>query len=281
MKKFLALLLAGLLTLCFVACAPEAEETDDDQKKQDVVEDEMTYGNLQYAVNDEGYYSITGYIPNGTEAVKLEIPAVIEGREVTGIAAEAFKASKYITSVTFLAEEGTGNIYMNTIGEAAFYDCDALTEITLPATVTTVGISAFRACDALTTVNFAEGSALTTIADSAFYECKALANITLPDKLVTIGTAAFWDCKALTEIVLPESVTTLGDAVFAGCSAMTKITVPASVVTIGADVLANCDLVTVTTPADSAFATYMAKYEYTFTEPEEGGEEAEGGAEEA
>jgi hypothetical protein len=257
------------MLLTFVACSPNPEE-EEGQKKQDVVADELIYENLKYAVNDEGYYSITGYIPNGTEAVTLNIPAIIDGREVTAIADEAFKASKYISSVTFSADAETGEIYLNKIGEAAFYDCDALTEITLPATVTTIGASAFRECDKLAKVTFAEGTALETIGNGAFWACKALSDIALPATLKTIETAAFWDCDALVEVVLPESVTTLGDAVYAGCDALTKLTVPASVTTIGSDVLANCPNAKVDTPADSAFAKYMERYAYTFTEPAEG-----------
>ena len=144
MKKFLALLVAGLLLLSLIACSPTPEESNDNENnnKQESSEDEMIHENLKYAVNEDGYYSITGYVPNGVEPVALKIPAIIDGREVTGIAAEAFKASKYITSVEFLADEN-GKVYINKIGEAAFYDCDQLTEITIPAKVTAISASTF------------------------------------------------------------------------------------------------------------------------------------------
>ena len=281
MKKFLALLVAGLLLLTMIACSPATEEsTDNNNNNNDITDEEMIFENLKYAVNDDGYFSITGYIPNGVEDVALEIPAIIDGREVTGIAANAFKASKYITSVNFKADEETGKIYIKTIGEAAFYDCDKLTTITIPATVKTIEGSAFRQCDALKSVVFAKDSTLTEIGMAAFWECRALKTISLPAALTTIGTGAFWECDSLTKVVIPSSVKTLGDSVFAGCDALADLTVPASVTTVGEGMLINCgsavckkqncdedsyNHIKITTPENSAFAKHLKDIGYTYT----------------
>lgn len=42
------------------------------------------------------------------------------------------------------------------IGEAAFYICDSLTSIEIPASVTSIVINAFRSCTKLTSVTFAD-----------------------------------------------------------------------------------------------------------------------------
>ncbi len=248
MKKFLALLLSCLLLLSLVACAATEEESDDNSVNKDTLTDEMTYGNLKYAVNEDGYFSITGYIPNGVEPIKLKIPASIEGREVTGIADSAFRASKYIVSVEFEADAKTGKTNLKSIGQAAFYDCDALTAIVIPATVTTIEESAFRSCENLASVSFADGCAITEIAPYTFWECTSLNGIVVPATVTTIDDGAFWRCSSLTSFVVPDAVEWIGDAAFADCTELVEFSIPAALTesNVGYEVLANCDKVQVT-----------------------------------
>ncbi len=91
---------------------------------------------------------------------------------------------------------------ITTIGSYAFFDCSALTEISIPQSVTTICVSAFRSCTGLT-------------------EC------TIPDSIITIEGAAFADCTGLTEISLPKSVTSIASFAFEGCYNVTKVTVSA------------------------------------------------------
>ena len=244
MKKFLALLLSCLLLHSLVACAATEEESNDNNNGvEDPVDDEMTYGNLKYAVNEDGYYSITGYIPNGVEPVKIKIPATIEGREVKGIADGAFLGSTYISSVEFEADAKNGQIYVNTIGSAAFWGCTSLTAITIPASVTTIKDMAFQNCTALTTVTFANGSAIKAIEPHTFAGCSALTSVALPATVTTIGTGAFMGCAALTTFSIPDAVTSIGDVAFSNCESLVELSVPATYesITKGQEVYMNCD----------------------------------------
>ena len=70
---------------------------------------------------------------------------------------------------------------MISIGRSAFFGCDGLTSIHIPAGVTAIGAWAFKDCNGLTSVD-------------------------LPQALKTLDTAPFTDCKKLTSISVPAAV---------------------------------------------------------------------------
>ncbi|MBQ8345001.1 MAG: hypothetical protein IJY42_01910, partial [Clostridia bacterium] len=77
MKKFLALLLAGLLlTLCFVGCGED--EVGDDGEPDLTLSNDLVYDGFEYETNDEGNYSIVGYRIEQESVVT--VPSEINGR---------------------------------------------------------------------------------------------------------------------------------------------------------------------------------------------------------
>ena len=112
------------------------------------------------------------------------------------------------------------------IGNAAFYDYEKLTSVTIPASVESIGVEAFYNC-AMTTVNFPSDSELKTIGTSAFFGCENLTTITLPNKLETIGESAFYRCTNLSKVnMLPTTPPTLGANAFTYCNDLEIIYVP-------------------------------------------------------
>ena len=167
-----------------------------------------------------------------------------------------------------------GSTYsVTTIGNWAFYDCDALISVSMPS-VTTIVDYAFTYCDALTSVEMPE---VTTIGVQAFYSCSALASVFIPASCTSIDGNPFSGCDALKEIVvdednpnfsshdgvlydknvetllacpgsksfidIPSSVTTIGDWAFDGCSALTLVSMP-EVTTIGDWAFSDCSALT-------------------------------------
>ena len=141
------------------------------------------------------------------------------------------------------------------IGENAFYNCKALTSITIPKSVTSIGNTAFGSCSALTSIVVEKNNSkydsrnncnaiietnsntliagcknsvipndVTSIGKNAFY-CSSLTSITIPNSVTSIGEAAFFNCKALTSITIPNSVTSIGRSAFSSCSALTSIVI--------------------------------------------------------
>ena len=219
MKKILALLLVAVLALTLIACNKDKEDDISEIEAAGASAD-LVYNDFKYAVNEDGEYEITGYVFGGVELLDLEIPADIEGRAVTGIAADAFKGAKNLKSITL----PNGLLY---VGDYAFYDCDYITKIDLPSTVTAIGTGAFEGCEALASVTFPK--ALVTIGNFAFRGCTSLGNFTLSDGLISIGAGAFDGCASLTELTLPKTVIAVGDTAFYGCKKLETVTVNAEV----------------------------------------------------
>ena len=116
---------------------------------------------------------------------ETDITAVTLPATLTSIGNETFRNCRSLGSVIF--EE---NSVLQSIGDWAFDECDALVSIEIPASVKTLGDDAFRWCDRLTTVTFEENSAIQSIGKHAFYGSNALKEIDL-SKVEEIGEEAF------------------------------------------------------------------------------------------
>ncbi|MCQ2325328.1 MAG: leucine-rich repeat domain-containing protein [Paludibacteraceae bacterium] len=107
------------------------------------------------------------------------------------------------------------------IGYKAFYACESLQSITIPAGVTEIGESAFEDCWSLQSVTLP--ASVTTIGEYAFQSCESLQSVTLSEGLLTIEEGAF-TTSGLTSITIPAGVISLGMGAFAECAGLTSVT---------------------------------------------------------
>jgi len=146
----------------------------------------------------------------------------------------------------------------STISMGMFYECDWLTSITLPKSVTRIDGLAFALCSGLksmtipTKVNYLDYSAFLgcfnlskILADStnvnftsfegvlfnkdttclvAFPFAKS-SQYTIPNGVSTIGNGAFFYCMNLTLLTMPESLQTIGYDAFSYCTSLAKFIV--------------------------------------------------------
>ncbi len=237
------------------------------------------YGELEYAVNDNGTVTITDYYGGATN---VDIPAEIDGKPVTTIGNWAFNGCDSLTHINIPDS-------VTSIGYDAFAYCGSLAAISIPDSVTSIGDHAFANCYSLTNISIPDS--VTSIGDSVFSYCENLTDINIPDSVTSIGNDAFYNtalyndesnwadgvlyidnhlieakgniercdikpgclliadyafayCYSLTNISIPDSVTSIGYLAFGDCDSLTNISLPAGVTSIGDRVFENCTSLT-------------------------------------
>lgn len=219
-------------------------------------------GQEALVIDGSGY---SGYAFAYTGLTEIEIPARTTSIGVYAFAnnksTNSYGAHTQLTKVTF--EEGSK---LESIGNYAFQNCDLLTEIKIPDSVSTIGDNAFQSCEGLTKVTLPKN--LSTIAYGVFQYCYSLAEIEIPasvqsieqyaftgqseysamslakitflkdangnSELTKIGLGAFGYNKALTKLEgLPESLEIINQSAFQYCTALESVELPDSVKYLG------------------------------------------------
>ncbi len=244
---------------------------------------------LAYALNENGTaYSVVGMgtatdtdivIPSshnrlpvrsiGVHAFSCEddLTSIVLPDSIETIEWEAISRCPSLRSVTF----GRG---IEQVGEFAFLECEALTELriadltafchieftdeyanplhyadklylngvlveelVIPEGTERVGDYAFAFYDKLTAVTFP--ASLERIGNQAFWH-SSVTSVTIPEGLTTIGYQAFGHCTNLSALVLPDSVTELIAMAFAHCTSLAEVTLGAGPATVGDHAFFGC-----------------------------------------
>lgn len=156
---------------------------------------------------------------------------------------------------------------MTEIGKWAFYNC-ALTEITIPASVTIIREEAFKGCSALKTLKFEAGTPekQLKLETEAFCGCDNMDladDGVLPSRIISIAAQTFKQC-GITKLTLPQNnnMGALGYGVFFGCRKLTDLTIPANVTVINEVAFHSCNLQNVTFK-DATKIKEIQKYAFT------------------
>ena len=212
---------------------------------------------LKYTVTTATEVSVNkdGTCPTGA----LTIPSLVTDPNssieytVRAIENNAFQDCSALTNITLPNS-------LTSIGNFAFFGCSGLNNLTLPNSITSIGIQAFRDCSALTNVTLP--NSITSIASQTFQDCSALTNITLPNSLISIGETAFFGCNELSSITLPNSLTSIGTSAFYQCSALSSLSLPNSLTSIETSAFAYCSALTnITLPNSLATIGNFAFFE--------------------
>ena len=180
----------------------------------------------RYIVKEDGTAAIIGY----TGGAKANIPAKLDGYKVTEISGAAF-AESAVTDVTIPDS-------VSAIGNGAFRNCTALKSVSLPGNLTALGREAFSGCKVLEEVSLPDS--LQVVPEAAFHSCFALKNVKLPANLTEIGKEAFMNDVSLASVDFPQSLAKIDEHSFAYCSALTDVTIPEGVTYIPFEAFFGC-----------------------------------------
>lgn len=164
----------------------------------------------------------------------LDIKKVIVQDGVTSIGSYAFD---YLQSE---CENLTEVILPNTItdiGKSAFCGCPVLSKISIPDSVKNIEEYAFSGCS-FTDIRIPEG--VTVIKAETFSACSALSSVSLPSTLTSIKGSAFADCEKLKNLALPENIMAIEYAAFRRCTSLTELTLSEKVSNLGVEAFEGC-----------------------------------------
>ncbi len=160
-----------------------------------------------------------------------EVEVTFMGRRYSSYSNEYSGSVVIPNSITY-----NGKTYnVTSIEASAFRNCDSLTSITIPNSVTSIGRDAFSGCK-----NIEHVSLNCPTIDNWFKGFTKLKNIELGDNVTSIGEDAFSGCSGLTSVTIGNGVKNIGESAFSGCTGLTSITIPNSVTSIGNNAFYGC-----------------------------------------
>ena len=200
------------------------------------------------------YFGTNGVLFSKNKSQLIEYPGGLGGSysvptNVTLIVSASFEYAPAIAAVSIPTN-------VTSIGLFAFFDCTALTNITvatanqfyrstngvlldrkkitliqypaglagdyvIPNTVSNVAIGAFGNAVHLTSVMIPDS--VTNLDVQSFFGCQGLTGVLLGNNVKTIGVDAFFLCTSLSSIIFPNSVTNIGFNAFGGCFALSSV----------------------------------------------------------
>ena len=187
-------------------------------------------------------------------AVLLSLPMLAVEVEINGINYELVAKIKEATVIAKSSGEYSGKVVIpesvehegtiysvTSIVEYAFYDCNALTSITIPNTIKKIGSDAFYGCYALARIYITDIASWCGI-DFEYYRTRPYSNplwycpslyineeivkdLIIPDTVTSIGNYAFYNCKGLNSVTIPNSITSIGEYAFYNCSNIKSVNI--------------------------------------------------------
>ena len=179
---------------------------------------------LRYNLLEDGTYEvylqrIGNLSPMNYGVKEISIPAEYDGKPVTRIADEAF------------------------------YDCDDMEKVEIPASIKSIGKDAFFYCISLDRVEITDleawcniqfGSNPLNYSKKLYVNGELLTELVIPDTVTEIKAGSFLYCDSLTSVAIPDSVTKIDGWAFTDCKNIARIEIGAGVKTIGERAFFGC-----------------------------------------
>ena len=207
------------------------------------IDDNNFYINdVKYTIVDE-HLEVTGYNTSAKLGKVSIVPNVV------------YKSNQYVVlriadMAFYECEKVTSLIIPNSVSEigiCAFYGCTSLVSVTIPNSVKRICYGAFAGCTSLSSVSIP--NSVTEIERKAFENCTGLISVIMPNNVTCISDHLFWGCTSLAEVSIPSNVTSIGTFAFCNCTSLTSVSIPNSVTCINTAAFIGCTgLTSITIP---------------------------------
>lgn len=217
-KRFLSLLLATLLTLCFTIPA---------------VADDIT-SPVSLTLDGSGMI-IKIKVINDVYVASYTIPSSYNGTSIRGISSDCSTTGSF---GTFFVPDGlrleSGSLSgidansitleygRSSLPDRLFAGNSYVISISIPSSIYSIGASAFANCTSLISASLPDG--ISQIPDSCFSGCSRLSSISIPDNVINIGDSAFSGCSSLKSVDFNTKLRTIDNYAFADCTSLEDIT---------------------------------------------------------
>ena len=127
---------------------------------------------------------------------------------------------------------------VTSIGNNAFYYCKKASSVSIPDSINSIGEWAFANCDSLTNISIPEN--VKEVGQYSFSYWDKLTTVSIPSSVKIIPDGMFYECFELKNVRVPETLIKIGAFAFNGCKSLASFTIPAQVTEIGYMAFRNC-----------------------------------------
>lgn len=229
MKSFILLIFTLLSCGCAYALCDFSAVAPSGQTLYYVINLDETTVSVYYPGVVYGYRDYE--VPTGDVVIPETVTHDGTTYRVTTIANYAFYSCEQLTSVTIPAS-------VTLIGEGVFFGCTALRHVSIPESVTNMAPYVFYSCSSLQSVELPQS--LTYMGDGMFCSCTSLKEVAVPELIDSIPLRCFYHCDSLRTVLLPEGLTSIDESAFSDCFSLDSMVLPQNITSIGKKAFYNC-----------------------------------------
>ena len=193
-------------------------------------------------INNNSGYEVVSYTGTSTE---VSIGSTYNGKPVTSIGDCAFRNCDWITSV--IIPESITHVGDYAFGDYEYNECPSLMyniKDGLKYLGNSINPYLFLAGPVSQEKETATIDSRCKIIGSFAFDGAFLTNVTIGENITSISKGAFQGCSLLTSVTMGNNIKSIGDDAFSGCRSLTDINMPDSVMSIGYTAFLGCSSLT-------------------------------------